>query len=48
MHGWDIAVAAALDPTLDPVGVEDLWGRVAPHQNLMRAMGTYGPTCIPW
>ena len=47
VHGWNIAVAAALDPTLDPVGVEDLWGRVAPHQNQMRAMGTYGPTC-PW
>ena len=43
VHGWDIAVAAGIDPELDPDVVHDLWTRVEPHQDEMRAMGgAYG------
>lgn len=42
VHGWDLAVAAGLNPTLDPDTVEDLWRRVEPYQDQMRAMGSYG------
>lgn len=43
IHGWDVAIAADLDPTLDTEVVEDLWRRVEPHLDEMRDMGdAYG------
>lgn len=42
VHGWDVAVAAGLDTSLEPETVEDLWRRVAPHLDRMQAMGAYG------
>jgi uncharacterized protein (TIGR03086 family) len=42
VHSWDIAVAAGLDTYLDPAIVEQLWRRVEPHRDQMRAMGAYG------
>lgn len=42
VHAWDVAVAAGLDATLDPDTVRELWRRVEPHRDQMRAMGAYG------
>lgn len=44
IHSWDIAVAAGRDVALDPDLVRELWGRVEPHLEQMRAMGAYGQT----
>jgi uncharacterized protein (TIGR03086 family) len=43
VHAWDIAIGAALDPTLDPATVNALWAVVEPHVDSMREMGSYGP-----
>lgn len=42
IHAWDIAIGAALDPTLDPALIDALWPMVEPHLDDMRAMGVYG------
>jgi hypothetical protein len=42
IHAWDVAVAADLDATLEPVLVAELWTLVEPHLEMMQAMGAYG------
>jgi hypothetical protein len=42
VHAWDIASAATMDVQLDRGVVDELWRRVAPHLDEMRATGTYG------
>jgi uncharacterized protein (TIGR03086 family) len=43
VHAWDIAIGAALNPTLDPATVNALWKIVKPHIDSMRTTGAYGP-----
>jgi uncharacterized protein (TIGR03086 family) len=42
VHGWDVAAAAASKVSFDGDVVNELWQRVAPHLEEMRAAGSYG------
>lgn len=47
VHTWDLATATGQDATLDVDLVEDLWRRVEPHRDAMRASGAYGEGADP-
>jgi uncharacterized protein (TIGR03086 family) len=42
IHGWDLAVAAGQDSTLDSELVETCWEIVRPHQDLLQGSGAFG------
>lgn len=43
MHTWDLARAAGLDDTLDPVEVEGMYHGMLPLDDMLRRSGQYGP-----
>jgi uncharacterized protein (TIGR03086 family) len=43
LHTWDLARAAGLDETLDPVEVHRLYVGMEPMDEMLRASGHYGP-----
>jgi uncharacterized protein (TIGR03086 family) len=43
VHTWDLARAAGLDETLDPIEVHELLVAMEPLDEILRASGQYGP-----
>jgi len=42
IHGWDLAIAAGQDATLDPALVEACWAVIEPQVDLLKASGMFG------
>ncbi|MET0143943.1 MAG: TIGR03086 family metal-binding protein [Ilumatobacteraceae bacterium] len=46
IHGWDLARAAGLDDTMDPVELERMWPAVQSIPDEMRIPGHFGPGIV--
>jgi uncharacterized protein (TIGR03086 family) len=46
IHGWDLAIATAQDPTLNPALVEACWKESEPQAEMLRGSGMFGDLVV--